>query len=427
MRKRLVSVLLALVMALSVTACGDRKIVSTELEDTETVRDEKDDKDTGEKEEKEEKETGTAEDQKEVLPSADGVVLGGDFSEDYDGFPHLSCVTLTADSTAAEDSQTLKIFVPADEYAGVYGNMAYADTSGVSLNATLNPYLQYEAERYTAEENLDAYLADMYDEFYTTSYKAMEVSPAQRIGKGAYATVSYCDYDSWDDAYYPVYRTYYLAELGDSSLLVEVEVSEEWLAGDTDVILAELSAFYEIPLSWDEAAAAKKLEDLMASGEADQNLISTDCLICELPAGWSQDYDYGDYSEYAFAPGGDTDEAGCVITFTYEYMSMDENFDMADQFLSQEDIDDFAEYLQETGGDAVSDIRVERLDETNLGNTVKISYRQKDEDYEDTTYVYAATNGQYLYVIQAVAVQGCDVDVEKVVEDAIATVKVRYS
>lgn len=421
MKRKVLTVLLALGMALSVTACGDRKIVSTELEDTETARD----KDAEKKEDKEESKPD--EEQTKVPSASGGVVLGGDFEENYDGFAYLSCETLTADSAATGETQTLKVFVPTDEYAGVYGNVVYADASGVSLNATLNPYMQYESERYTAEENLAAYLADMYNEFYTVSYKALDVSETWRAGEGACATVSYCDYDSWDEVYYPVYYTYYFAELEDVSLLVEVEVSAEWVTEDTDEILAELSSFYEIPLSWDEKAAEKKVQELLASGEADRNVISTDFLICELPAGWSQDYSYGEYNEYAYAPGGEVEDAGCVITFYYEYMSSDESFDVAEQFLSQEDIDDFVEYLQEAGGDAVSDVSVEHMQETNLGNTVKLSYRQTDVDYEDMTYIYVATNGQYAYVIQAVVIPGCDVDVEKVAEDAIATAKVRYN
>lgn len=428
MRKRIITVLLALAMALSVTACGGRKVVSTDLEETEDSG-----KGSGKSDEKSDEtteETGTKENEDEKVPVSNGVVLGGEFDEDYDGFKYLYCEMLMTESeenetTGKMESQKFNVFLPNGDYTSVNRDTAYADYLGVTLHVMLDPYIQYEAENYTLKENLEAYMADNYDEFYTTSYKALEVSGVESTEKGVRATANYCYYDDWNDTYIPMYCTYYLTELpGEVMVLVEVEVDGSSTTGKTDELLGELEAFYEFSIDWDQNAAEKKVSALLASGEADHNLISTGYLICELPVGWSQDYSYGDYSDSAYAPDGDANEAGCAISFSYEYLGSD-SFDLAEKMQSEEDIAAYREYLEESTGDTVYDISVEYIGETALGNTMKIAYKEEDGSYRDTTCVYVATKDSYVYTVQAIAVDGCDVDMEAVAADALATIKVR--
>ena len=428
MKKRIITVLLALVMALSVTACGGRKVVSTDLEETEDSGkgSGKSDETTGETT----GETGAEESKDAKVPASDGVVLGGEFDENYDGFKYLYCEVLMTESeenatTGKMESQKFNVFLPNGDYTSVNRDTAYADYLGVTFHVMLDPYIQYEEENYTLKENLEAYMAENYDEFYTTSYKALEVSDVESTEKGVRATANYCYYDDWNDTYIPMYCTYYLTELpGDVMALVEVEVDGSSTTGKTEEMLGELEAFYEFSIDWDQNAAEKKVSALLASDEVNHNLISTGYLICELPAGWSQDYSYGDYSDNAFAPDGDANEAGCVISFSYEYLGAD-SFDLAEQLQSEEDVAAYLEYLEGSMGDTVSDISVEYIGETAIGNTMKITYTEEDGSYRDSTLVYLATKDSYAYTVQAIAVDGCEVDMEAVAAEALATAKIR--
>ena len=76
-------------------------------------------------------------------------------------------------------------------------------------------------------------------------------------------------------------------------------------------------------------------------------------------------------------------------------------------------------------GDTVSDISVEYIGETAIGNTMKITYTEEDGSYRDSTLVYLATKDSYAYTVQAIAVDGCKVDMEAVAAEALATAKIR--
>lgn len=423
MKKKILSILLALVMTVSVTACGNRTIVSTDLEDSEKAEDSRDDKDGEDKKDTADKDDKEDEDKEQDRPrhdhAASGVVLGGEFEDSYDGFTYLSCETLRTDAYGEEESKKLQVFVPEDDYFSVYGNTVYAEALGVSLCVTLDPYLQYEAEQYTAAENLDVYLDSEFNEFYTASYKGFEMSEAETTGSGARATVNYCNINTWDNSYYTVYSTYYLAELSDVSVLVEVEVRGDETERETTALLDELSQFYGFEIDWDEAVSEKKLSDLIASGERDRNVVSMGFLLCELPAGWYEDYTYYDSGDYTYAPDGAADEAGCLISFSYEYMGT-EAFSLEEEFQNLEE-------LKDALGVDTTDFSAEYIGMTGLGETGKISYKQTDEENEDILYiVILATNGDYAYTIQAGAVQSCAFDIEKILEDAVSTAKVRY-
>ena len=424
MKKKIITVLLAMVMALSVTACGEKEIVSTDYEDMEDK--EKDDtKETEETDADETKET--EEDEKKP---ASGVVLGGVFEEDYDGFEFLYCEMLMTESeeneeTGKKESKKLNVFIPNGEYSSVNRDTAYADDLGVSFRVSLNPYIQYEQENYTVEENLEQFLADEFDAFYSTEFKGLEISPVEVNGDSARATVSYCYYDEWNEQYIPYFCTYYLTELSnDMTVLVEVEINSEDVTGKTDGMLSELESFYGFDIEWDESAAQTKLDAFLASGDADVNMVSTGFLLFELPAGWEQDYDYGDYSEYAFAPDGDVDAAGCVISFSQEYMG-DDSFDIENELQSEEDIASYTAYLEETLGEEVTDVAVSYYGETNIGKMMKISYKTVDDDYEDITCVYMATMDSYAYMIQTIALPDCGVDMNAVVEGVLASCTLR--
>lgn len=423
MKKKIVTMLLAVVMALSVTACGEKEVVSTNYEDFEDGEKDKD-KDTDESETKE-----TEEETKEVENGPE-VRLGGDFDEGYEGYEYLYCEMLMTESkenqeTGKMESQKLYVFIPNGDYSSVNRDTAYADSLGVNFRVSLNPYIRYDAEDYLPEENLAKFLEDEYDAFYSTQYRDLVVSGVEKADDGVRATANYCYYDEWNDTFIPIYCTYYLVELSkDMTVLVEVEVDAENVTGKTDALLAELEDFYGFDVDWDKDAAEKKLSAFLASGAADVNEIATGFLICELPAGWKQDYGYGDYSVYAYAPDGDVDAAGCVITFDYEYMGLD-SFDIEDELKTQEDIDSYTAYLEETLGEKVTDVEVTYCGDTKLGKTMKISYKTVDGSYEDNTCVYMATKGDYVYTMQTIALPDCGYDMDAIAESVLANCTVR--
>ena len=446
MKKKIVMLLLALTMAFSVTGCSSTKdVVSTDYEDMDEDEDDKDEedeekdseKDTDEaKDSKDDKETDESNDEKELDDEKDdedeekkpasGVVLGGEFDKDYDGFEYIYCETLMTESeenetTGKMESESLLVFIPKADYASVNRDTAYAEDLGVDFRVTLNPYIRYEEEDYLPEENLAYYLEGRFDPFYSTDYKDIEISEVETLDKGVRATVRYCYYDRWTESYMPIFCTYYLTELTkDLSVLVEVEINLEDVTGKTDFLLSELETFYEFDIDWDKAEAQKKVHNFMNSAEADINTVSTGFMIFELPAGWEQDYDYNDFSSNAFAPKGDVDKAGCVVDVYREYLGMD-SFDMADMMAVEEDLEDYKAFLVENLGDDAKNVVVEYCGETAIGNALKFSYTIQNGEYEENNVVYVITNGDYIYSIEGMALTDCGVDINAIVDNVIAT------
>lgn len=445
MKKKIVMVLLAMTMAFSVTACGSTKdVVSTKYEDD----DEKDDEDEDDGEEdnkqdleetkeenddnennddKEDNDTDETEDaDDEDNKPASGVVLGSEFDKDYDGFEYIYCETLMTESeenetTGKMESESLLIFIPRADYASVNRDTAYAEDLGVDFRVTLNPYIRYEEEDYLPEENLAYYLESKFNPFYSTDYKDIEISEVENLDKGVKATVRYCYYDRWTESYMPIFCTYYMTELSkDLSVLVEVEINLEDVTGKTDFLLTELETFYEFDIDWDKAEAQKKVDNYLNSPEANVNLVSTGYMMFELPQGWSQDYSYNDYTSNAFAPKGDVEKAGCVVDVYREYMGM-ESFDMADLMATEEDLEDYKEFMAESLGDDAKNIMAEYYGETPIGNALKFSYTVQDGEYEQIAVVYVITNGDYVYSIEGTALTESNVDINTVMDTVIAT------
>ncbi|MGN1147004.1 MAG: hypothetical protein ACI4TB_01190 [Lachnospiraceae bacterium] len=432
MKKKIVMVMLCMVMALSATACGMETVLSgqTETEESDKDRDDKDDdKDEDKDETKTEDKDETKEDEKDVEPEkpVSGVVLGGEFEQDYDGFEYLYCETLMTESkenetTGKMESQSLNVFIPIGDYSSVNRDTAYSDKMGVEFRVTLNPYIRYDEDDYLPEENMQYYLDYEYDEFYCTNYKNVTLSEVEEAGDGVRACASYFYYDKWDDAYIPVYTTYFLRELSkDMEVLVEVEIHGDSTTGKTDALIAELEEFYGFDIAWDAKKAESDLEAFLATGVSDTQTVSTGYLLFELPMGWEQDYNYGDYSNYAYAPDGDASSAGCVISITREYMGMD-SFDVS-EFLKNEE--ETKEYLAETLGETASNIEIEDYGTTCLGNAVKVSFETKDGSYEDMNNVYFISNDDYVYTVVATAVSGCPEDVFTMTEEILANGKVK--
>ncbi len=440
MKKRLLMILLATMMAFGATGCSADKETNSKIEETKEDKD-ADEEDADEEDDKDEKDSKDKDRDKDVEDSDDkdteddkedddeakkpaGGMLGTDFDENYDGFEYLYCELLMTESekneeTGKMESQKLNVFIPNGDYTSVNRDTAYADEMGVDFRVTLNPYIQYDQDDYTAKENMEYFLEYQYDPFYCTEYKDLVVSEVEGSKNSARACVNFCYYDQWDDEYIPVYCTYYLVEISkDMQVLVEVEIMASDVTGKTEDLIAELETFYGFDIDWNEAAAQQKLDNFLANGVTDTVTCSTGYLMFEMPKEWEQDYSYGDYSCYAFAPDGDFASAGCVISISREYLGMD-SFDVSEMVANEEEVK--AMFVDENGEDLYDNLEVSEYGETCLGNAVKISFTASEGSLVAVSQWYFINDDNgYIYTIEATKLEECEIDIFALTEDILA-------
>lgn len=418
MKKRILMLLLTVGLTLAVTGCQDKKATVGNAEDVSTTE-ESTAEESEEQEEKEEEEEVSEPKKKS------GAVLGGN-TDDLEGFEYLYAEPLMTESQQNEESgkmesKTVTVMVPINDYNSVGRDYVYSDKLGVTMNIQLNPYFQYNQEDYLMTENLQKYLDDEFDEFYSTDYKALEISKIEEIGNGrAYATANYVYYDKWDDMYVPIYTVYYACELEkDLTVLLELEINLAESTGKTPELLAEIESFYEIDIDWDKETQEKKVSDFLASDEANSNSYSTGYLMFDLPEGWKEDSDF-DYTMDCYAPGGDAVFSECVVAIDREFTS--ETYDVT-AFLEYPELTKEM-FLQEAGEDA-DNLAVEDMGETGLGRTVKITM---DVDIDGITAHYAfyfATSDYYIYTIYAMQTDDATEDAFAVADDLVKNAKLR--
>lgn len=403
--------------------------VEVEAEEKEEDAKEEDDKKEDSKEEKEETKEEAKEEKeeekKEEKKSSDTPVLGDEDAEDYEGFEYLFGEVLMTDAeeneeTGKKERQKLSVFIPDDDYATVSGNRAYADYLGVDFEVELAPYIRYDEEDYLMEENLQYYLESNYDPFYSTDYKDLVISDVEVISDTeCRATVEYCYYNSWDDSYETVFATYYLAEMESGvNVLVEIKVQEEGVTGKTPALLEELEQFYQFEIDWDADRAAQKREDYLATGG--DNKYSTGYLVFELPENWDEVRDGVDYDEHVYAPEGDVNFSGCMISFYREFLSYDEEIDVTAFVNNAEETEAL---LEEALGMDVTDFEVELVD-TVLGEAAKLTYTASDDDLSGNGETYFVGDGYYFYTIQSFAMEEATEDPAVVLNDILQNAQV---
>ncbi|MBD5480775.1 MAG: hypothetical protein HDR14_16095 [Lachnospiraceae bacterium] len=406
MKKRLILLLLAAITALSMGACG-KEAVETGRDNPKQSEDEIE-KEKGQKEDRTEgsrEEAGNGENrqetgEKEDAASSSGVRLGGDFDEKYDGFSYLKCETLILkpdEYRGITEEKELKIFLPVGDYASVNENSGYADSRGVNMKVTLAPYLRWDDDEHTLEEDLAFDVEMNYDEFYRTEMYDLELSKIETTENGARCVAKYCYYDRWTDSYIPVYCTYYLTKVGDEKVLVEVEINMMDAADDMEKMLAELEEFYDFDIAWDAKEAQKKLDDFIAAGVPDTRRVSTGYLVFEIPKDWEADYSYG-YEVNSYAPGGSVAEAGCGISITREYMGLD-RLDITEMLSSQEAIDQYMADFQESTGYDMEDMKIEYYGSTCLGEAMIFTFMAEYEESKNEGAMFLITDENYFSVM----------------------------
>ncbi len=331
--------------------------------------------------------------------ASDAPVLGGESIEGYEGYEYLYeeiLITETKENkeTGKKERKKLTVYIPDDESTTANGNYAYADTLGVKFRVELEPYIRYEAEDYLPEENLDEYVANKYDPFYTTDYKDVVITPAKEAGDGVVSTVEYCEYDEWDDIYYSEFCTYYLVELeSGETVLVTTEITSKDITGRTEGFLEELEQFYQFDIDWDEERANQKSADYAENGV--ENTYATSSLLFELPEGWEKDDTLSSYDMPVYAPEGDATYSGCMIAIAEEYLDYGEEVD-----LNALTDSNGQELIKEMFGDTLTNYSTELCD-TGLGEAAKCSFTVTDGSEEINIVLYMVLDDYKLYRLMA--------------------------
>lgn len=442
MKKKLMAGILALVLAVSLCACGDgeeitenresrrnrNRVESSEDEDSHSRKELDEDKSEVDK-------PGDSQKPDDSKKPAHGGMLGINVDADYDGFEYLYCETLMTESkenpeTGKMESRSLNVFVPQGDYVSVDRDSVYTSRLGVTFRVTLNPYIRYEQDDYTLKENMEYYLERMHDPFeYAKSQLGLKISEVEKtVTGGMRAEASYCSYNSWDEEYIAVLSTYYLVELDkDLTVLVEVKVDSSETTGKTELLLEELETFYGFHIEWSTERADQALKVFLDSPEANKNYQCTGYMILELPMGWKQDWSWSDnYSEYCYAPDGDAEFAECVISVQREYVGSEIDGSIEDTVNSQESMDEVLAVFQAEFGEEAKDLTVENYGSTVLGPALKMSCRVGQDGYDVFHEFYFMTYESYSYTFHVIYTSDTIVeDVSGIAENVIAAARVK--
>lgn len=329
-------------------------------------------------------------------------VFGSD-NTDYSVFEYLEKETLTTEAekneeTGEMESQNIDVLVPKSDNIYVNEERISSDKMGVKFHITLNPYIQYHEEDYLIRENMEKYLTYTFDPFYNSNYADIVISEIEEHDENCVsATVSFLEYNSWDKKYLAYDNSYMLMELDNGLLmLVEVEIIYSDTTGKTVELIEELEKFYGFEIAYDKDAAAKKEEDYLKSNNNNKRNFSTGYFAFELPANWDNDWDFsGNAGSYAYAPDGDADTAGCVITIDNEYFGEISEFNSIFN-----DIDAYKQLLEDQIGYTLNNFAESNVN-TVLGEGIKLTFDTNENGQTNNYSIYYVYNNSEIYVIQA--------------------------
>lgn len=422
LQKKLLVCLLLVCMVLPLGACGSaveaakQALEKKKQEEGQTTEEEVTDDEVTEDVEEE------AGDSEELSVSLDHPVLGEDDIADYDGFEYLYCENLRTQSekneeTGKMESYSMDVFIPQDDYVYVNMNRVTGDKLGVSFRIELNPSIRYAAEDYLVSENLQYYVENEFDPFYSDGTKDVVIGEPEEIDRNtARQTVEYLLYNKYEASLTPVFSTYYLKEFEDGrTAMVCFDVSADEVTGKTPELLEELEAFYQFEIDWDKDAAQKKLEDYEASGG--DSTFATDFVMFTLPDGWDKDYDVSSYDNFVYAPEGDAVNAQCFIMLQKEYMGYGEmeGVDLSDE----ESLKGLSEMVKEQYG-ASGDVKASYYGDTCLGEAILVEMTAQVEEGITGVYnLYLIFDDSYMYEIMAAAGDGAEENPFVIVEDIL--------
>lgn len=379
----------------------------------------------------EEKEASGTDLQQEDTETEEVPVLGMEEIGDYDGFQYLQKEVLTG--YMEEDRQngrirrkTLTIYVPnwKDSWVVLNGDepgSAGAYVFGVDYYFSINPYLISGQDGDSPEELLRGYLDEIYYEGERPLEEEcwdLEISDIRPEGENAVAaTAKYCSYDYAEEEYHAYYETHYLKILEpEVVVLLEVRIDSEDVDSRTPELLEELEAFYEVELEWDGEEAQEKLRRFLE--ETEGGIDFSGFLKYDFPEGWEVEYTDGEMAVYA--PGGDSDGAGCGIAAAKLSAVA-----IGGELTGWENDEEYLEMIIDSLlGEDAEDVTIRACGETFIGETVAAEFQMNDNgDMADCVFYLGRTDKE-LYVVVAIQYQWLEadavgVDVFEVAEDLL--------
>lgn len=409
MKKKLAMLLIMASVTVSLTGCGPARAVSQDQTEENEMEISKE-----EEESDEEEEEGTK-------AGSSDVHFGNEFDEDDMDYQYLFAETLMSESTENPDTgkmekQSLMIAIPQDDYPMVSRDYGYSSKMGVKVRVDLNPYLQYQFEDYTVEENLQAYLDNAFDEFYSVNYKDMDISDIESDDKSATATVDYIKYSEYDDDYTVYQETYILYDFGPNKMaLVTVTICAEDTTGKTPALLDEVNDFYGSNIEWDDDAAESRLTKFLKHTDTDILQVSTGWIIFDLPKGWAEDWKNNDnYREKLYAPGGDMFEAGCYISVGRDWQDYGSKVDVASIADDEESLKILGSMMAQAMELNEKDVTVSDYGMTVMGRAIEFTYTVTESGITYEEHRWWVSDDDYIYEIVAGQVNSDSV------EDAIS-------
>ena len=409
MKNKVIAAFLAASMVFGLTACGSATPTASDVTgDREKTKEEAEDEEVEEETEEEAEKTEeeeTEEVEEETKSSAKGVVFGSKEASGYTDFAYLMEAIIATSETKSGEKASYSVYIPDDDYSSVSGSRARSSRMGVTFEVDIAPYLQYEAEDYTVAENLEEYVTSTM-EYASSSYYGITVGEVEELSDGsAVCEVSYMDYDSYDDAYYPFYEQYNLKEMEDGIYsLTVVEINADETTGKTSALVEELESFYQIDINWDENFADAKRAEFENSEEFNPDAFNLGFMSFELPEGWEKDEDESSYDEYVFAPDGNYALADVAITVTNDWSSDD----VVSMLLSDEEYT--KTYFESYFDGMTNDIKVEDMGETFMGRTAKITIEASTDDGAATLTYYMGQQDSDVNIIYVYSWEGESAD-----------------
>lgn len=398
MKKKTIALLLSVTLAAGFMGCGSKSAPAAS--DVKEARDQTEK--TENAEEKAEVEETAAEEkepeaeEKETKKPSGGVTLGSDQAAGYTGFEYLMEQLVSTTNTKSGDKASFSVYVPDDDYASVYGASANGNRMGVNFQIDMDPYLQYNSQDYTLEENLEYVVENDWD-YRADRYYGVSIGEVETTGSdSAVCEVSYVEYSQYSNEYSPYYMIYYIREMDDGiTALAELTIDCENTTGKTQAMLDELSSFYEFDINWDSSFAEAKMAEFESSDEYNADAFNLGYMSFELPDGWEKDDSNSTYSVYVFAPEGNAALSETMIVITDEFSTED----AVTSLLYDEDATKAMVEAMFSSAGKIDDITVSDYGNTFLGKTVEIKIQLADESGGDTALLYVGQKDYDIYEI----------------------------
>lgn len=422
MKKKSIMLLMAVSLAMTLTACSPKMLKEAMNRDNQTSEEFIiEDVSGGELADGENAEgtEGVSDGQRADL----GAVFGSEFDEGELELEYLYAEVLRTESrenpqTGKMESRQLQILLPQGDYNTVNRDYAYGEKLGVRVRVELNPYLRSHHEDYTLKENLDYLLEQDFDAFSQSDYRDVQISEIEGDEELVRAEILYLDYDKYDDEYVPYQMAYQLHDFGDDTMaLVKITICADDTTGKTPALLEEVNAFYGSGIEWDADAAEARKQKFLANNNTDVVQISTGWLMFELPKNWSQDWkNNDDYRSDLYAPDGDMLKAGCYLSVSRELQSYGSEIDFSSIAGNESYMDILKAGIAQATGLSEEDITVSDYGMTVLGQALEFSYVITEDEISYEEHRWWISDKSYIYQITAGQVDGSG-------EDAIAIAK----